>query len=47
MSLWKRVGCHTKLKTFGEHNSKEDHPRAQPGFVKPIQNGPRKEQNLI
>ena len=44
MSLWKRVGCQTESK---EVNSRQDRPRAWPGFVKPIQDGSRKLQNLI
>ena len=32
---------------FGEINSRQDRPRAWPGFVKPIRNGLRKIQNLI
>ena len=36
-----------RAKSFREINSKENRPRAQPGFVKPIRNGLRKEQNLI
>ena len=36
-----------RVKHFGEINSRENCPRAWPGFVKPIQNGLRKEQNLI
>ena len=35
------------VKSFREINSRQDHLRAQPGFVKPIQNGLRKVQNLI
>ena len=31
---------------FREINSRQDRPRARPGFVKPIRNGLRKEQNL-
>ena len=36
-----------RVKSFQEINSREDHPRAWPGFVKPIQNGLRKVQHLI
>ena len=36
-----------KVKSFGEINSREDRSRAWPEFVKPIQNGLRKEKNLI
>ena len=35
------------VKSFGEINRRENHPKARPGFVEPIRNGPRKEQNLI
>ena len=36
-----------KVKSFREINSGEDRPRARLGFVKPIRNGLRKEQNVI
>ena len=36
-----------KVKSFREIGSSGDRPRARPGFVKPIRNGLRKEQNLI
>ena len=36
-----------RVKSFREIDSRQDRPRAQPGFVKPIQNGLRKIQNLI
>ena len=36
-----------RVESFGGIDSSEDHPRAQPGFVKSIQNELRKEQNLI
>ena len=36
-----------RVKSFGEIDSRQDRPRARPGFVKPIRNGPRKVQNLI
>ena len=36
-----------RVKSFQEIDSREDRPRAWPGFVKPIRNGLRKEQNLI
>ena len=36
-----------RVKRFKEINSTEDRPIARPGFVKPIRNGLRKEQNLI
>ena len=36
-----------KSKSFGKVDSCENRPRAQSGFVKPIQNGLRKKQNLI
>ena len=36
-----------RVKSFGEIDSRQDRPRARPGFVKPIRNGLRKAQNLI
>ena len=36
-----------RVKSFKEIDSRQDRPRARPGFVKPIRNGLRKEQNLI
>ena len=36
-----------RVKSFSEIDSRQDRPRARPGFVKPIRNGLRKEQNLI
>ena len=36
-----------RVESFGEIDSRQDRPRAQPGFVIPIQNGLRKVQNLI
>ena len=36
-----------RSQSFREINSSEDRPRPRPGFVKPIRNGLRKEQNLI
>ena len=36
-----------RVKSFREIDSRQDRPRARPGFVKPIRNGLRKEQNLI
>ena len=36
-----------RVESFREINSRQDRPRARPGFVKPIRNGLRKEQNLI
>ena len=46
MSLWKRAGCQT-VDSFEEINSSENHIKAWPGFVKTIQNGLKKEQNLF
>ena len=40
-------GMPDRVKSFREIDSRQDHPRAWPGFVKPIRNGLRKEQNLI
>ena len=36
-----------RVKSFREIDSRQDRPRARPGFVKPIQNGLRKVQNMI
>ena len=35
-------GMPVRVKSFGEIDSREDRPRARPGFVKPIRNGLRK-----
>ena len=40
-------GMPDKVENFGKINSRKDHPRARPGFVKLIRNKLRKEQNLI
>ena len=40
-------GMPDRVKSFREIDSRQDRPRAWSGFVKPIQNGLRKEQNLI
>ena len=40
-------GMPDRVKSFREINSRQDRPRAQSGFVKPIRNGLRKEQDLI
>ena len=40
-------GMPDRVRSFGEINSRQDRPRARPGFVKPIRNGLRKIQNLI
>ena len=40
-------GMPDRVKSFREINSRQDCPRARPGFVKPIRNGLREEQNLI
>ena len=40
-------GMPDRVKSFREIDSRENRPRARPGFVKPIQNGLRKEQNLM
>ena len=42
-----KSGMPDRVKSFREINGGEDHPRARPGFVKSIRNGPRKIQNLI
>ena len=36
-----------RVKSFREIDSRENRPRARPGFVEPIRNGLRKVQNLI
>ena len=36
-----------RVESFGEIHSSENHQGARPGFVKWIQNGLKKEQNLI
>ena len=36
-----------RVKSFRKIDRREDRPRARPGLVKPIGNGPRKVQNLI
>ena len=40
-------GMPDRVESFREINSREDRPRSRPGFVKPIRNVLRKEQNLI
>ena len=40
-------GMPDRVKSFRKIDSRQDHPRARPGFVKPIRNGLRKKQNLI
>ena len=40
-------GMPDRVKSFREINSRQDRPRARPGFVKPIRNELRKIQNLI
>ena len=49
MSLWfmEEGGMPDRVKSFREINSREDRPRAPPGFVKPIRNRLRKIKNLI
>ena len=42
-----KSGMLDRVKSFREIDSREDRPRARPGFVKPIRNGLRKVQNLI
>ena len=43
----KKGGMPDRVKSFREIDSRQDRPRARPGFVKPIRNGLRKVQNLI
>ena len=45
--LVEKSGMPDTVKSFREIHSREDRPRARPGFVKPIRNGLRKIQNLI
>ena len=40
-------GMPDRVKSFGEIDSRQDRPRARPGFVKPIGDGLRKVKNLI
>ena len=42
-----KSGVPDRVESFRETNSREDRPRARPGFVKPIRNRLRKEQNFI
>ena len=46
MSSWKRAGCQTESKAL-EINSRQDRPRARPGFVKPIRNGLRRVHGIV
>ena len=43
----KKGGVPDSVESFEEVDSSKNRPRARPGFVKPIQNGLRKKQNLI
>ena len=40
-------GMPDRVKSFREIDSRQDRPRARPGFVKPIRNGLKKVKNLI
>ena len=42
-----KSGMPDRIERFREIDSRENRPRARPRFVKPIQNGLRKVQNLI
>ena len=42
-----KSGMPDKVESFQEIDSRQNRPRARPGFVKPIRNGLRKVQNLI
>ena len=42
-----KSGMPDRAKSFREIDSRQDRPRARPGFVKPIRNGLKKVQNLI
>ena len=46
MSLWKRAGCHTESKALEKLIVERIVRKPCLGFVKPIQNRLRKEQNL-
>ena len=43
----KKGGMPDRVKILGEIDRSKKRPRVRPGFVKPIRNGLRKEQNLI
>ena len=45
--LMEKGGMSDRVKSFREIDSRQDRPRARPGFVKPIRNKLRKVQNLI
>ena len=42
-----KSGMPDSVESFQEIDSRQDRPRARPGFVKPIRNGLRKVQKLI
>ena len=42
-----KSGMPDRVKSFREIDSRQDRPRARPGYVKPIRDGLRKKQNLI
>ena len=42
-----KSGMPDRVKSFREIDSRENHPKAWPGLVKPIRNGLKKKQNLI
>ena len=45
--LMEKGGMPDRVKSFGEIDSRQNHPRARRGFVKPIRSGLIKVQNLI
>ena len=45
--IMEKGGMPDRVKSFQKNNSKEDRPKARPGFVKPIRNGLKKKHNLI
>ena len=42
-----KSGVPDRVKSFREINSRQDRPRALPGFVKPIRDEPKKIKNFI
>ena len=42
-----KEGMPDRIESFREIDSGKNHPRARPGFVKPIRNGLKMVQNLI
>ena len=42
-----KSGVPDRVESFREINSRENRPKARPGFVKPIRNGLSKEQSFM